>query len=163
MTWNMQLFPNYGRLTRTRAINVWSGPQHMGFEALYKRQWSRRGFGTDNTRRLGIWCLEPIRTQWPGAKWNYQPPPPTYRHIEKLVRKENGADVREKQRCHEQATRGQGRALDLRASDHSLRAVGSAQSHPSYLATTQRRTGRTPWRGLRLLKLCFRVCLASPL
>lgn len=59
--------------------------------------------------------------------------PSNYRHTEKLVRKASGADVREKQGCHEQATGGQVGALGLTVSGYSLYAVLLYSAHTHFV------------------------------
>lgn len=122
----------------------------MALKVLHKRQWCSRGFGLDNTRRMGFQCLEPVRTQWPGTNWSHQGPETVSspRHwLGKTMER-----ISERSRGPWQGACGQRRerASDLTALGYSLHAMLYIHPTPIHPATAQRQSDRPPLRGCRL-------------
>lgn len=161
MACNMQLFPNYRRLIRTRAINIWPGPQRINFTASYIRQLSCRGFGIDNPRRLHL-VSGANKNTVARCKWHCQAPVTTGTQKNWLVKKMEQMSGRSRDAMSKKhVVIGEKLGLSFWLQSSCIAAISTP--HSFCFATTQIQTGRTPWRGLSFLKLCFHVSHVSPL
>ena len=78
-----------GKTDETRAVSTDLALSVRPSKLCIKYSSCVGGGGIDNAGRLGIWCLGPVRTQWPSVKWS-SPAPEHYRPTEELVKKKKG-------------------------------------------------------------------------